>query len=324
MIENWLRRSNTESTGRKLKILTFPTHERFETNLAETGHEFYSFPHPDLKTWDHISPLPKNYNLMPKGLFYPSDGYDLILAQGRYGQFDLAQDLNRMLQIPIISVEHSCVNPSLDYNTIQKMGRMVADVNVFTSEYSASSWNTLGINRNINIIEYGVDSNLFAPNNKKKHKQVLTVAEADKKNDVVLNYSGWERITAKLPGKLIDLSIPYTLEELVNQYNSSAVYLNTTLHHPMPMPLLEAMSCGCAVVALDACGLSKVIEHGVNGMISENEHEVIDYCNLLLNDEELAKTLGENARQTVLERFNKERFIDEWNEIFQKTYEASI
>jgi glycosyltransferase involved in cell wall biosynthesis len=324
MIENWIRRSNTESKGKKFKILTFPTHERFETNLAETGHEFYSFPHPDFKMWDSSVPPPENYNIMPKGLFYPSDGYDFILTQNRYGQFGLAQELNKMLQIPVISLEHACVNPSMDYNTIQKLSRMVGDVNIFTSEYSASSWNAIGVSRNINIIEYCVDSDLFAPNKKKRHKQVLTVNEADKGNDVVLNYSGWERITEKLPSKLIDLSIPYTLEELVKEYNSSSVYLNTTLHHPCPIPLLEAMSCGCAVVALDACGLSKVIEHGVNGMVSENEHEVIEYCNLLLNDEKLAKTLGENARQTILERFNKERFINEWNEIFQKTYEASI
>jgi glycosyltransferase involved in cell wall biosynthesis len=59
-------------------------------------------------------------------------------------------------------------------------------------------------------------------------------------------------------------------------------------------------------------------------MISKNEDEVIGYCNLLLENTGLARTLGENARQTILERFSKERFIKEWNEIFQKTYEASI
>lgn len=330
MIENWIRRSNTESKGKKLRILTFPTHERYETNLAKTGHEFFSFPHPDLKGWDHLTPAPENYNIMPQGLFYPSDGYDLILAQHRYGQFTLAQELNQILEIPIICLEHTTINPGMDYNTIQKLGRMVGDVNVFISEYSASAWNTIGINRNINVIEHCVDSELFAPNlAKKKKKYVLTVANDFKNRDFVLNYSGWERITANIPRKLVGnnpgISLPaVSVNKLVDEYNSCSVYLNTTTYSPIPMSLLEAMSCGCAVVALDSCDIPNVIKHGFNGMISENEHELIDYCNLLLNDEELAKTLGENARQTILERFNEERFINEWKEIFQKTYEASL
>lgn len=330
MIENWIRRSNTESKGKKFRILTFCTHERYETNLAETGHEFFSFQHSDLKTWDYLTPVPKNYNIMPQNVFYPSDGYDFILAQSRYGQFELAQELNKNLGIPIISLEHTTINPGMDYNSMQKLGRMVGDVNVFISDYSASVWNSIGIDRNINVIEHCVDSELFAPDpTKKKKKYVLTVANEFKSRDFVLNYSGWERITANIPRKLVGnnpgISLPsISVKKLVDEYNSCSVYLNTTTYSPIPMSLLEAMSCGCAVVALDSCNIPNVIKHGVNGLISKDESELIEYCNLLLENTELATTLGNNARQTILERFNQERFISEWNEIFQKTHEASL
>ncbi len=37
----------------------------------------------------------------------------------------------------------------------------------------------------------------------------------------------------------------------------------------------------------------------------------------LIKDEKLAQTLGENARKTILAKFNEDRFILEWNKIFQ-------
>lgn len=327
MISNWIRRSNNKPE--KLRILTFATHERYETNLCKTGHDFYSFQHPDLKLWDHLTKVPDNYHLMPVGKLYPDEGYDIILAQSRYGQFGFAQEINQRLQIPIISLEHTTINPTLTYNNIQQLGRMEGDVNVFISEYSASAWNAIGINRNLNVIEHCVNSELFAPLDIKKKNYVLTVANEFKNRDAVLNYSGWERITANIPKKLVGnnpgLSLPcVSVKKLVEEYNSCSVYLNTTTFSPIPMSLLEAMSCGCAVVSTDTCDIPNVIKHGYNGMISENEEELIQYCNLLLEDKELAKTLGENARQTIIERFGIERFISEWNEIFNKTYEASL
>ena len=33
-----------------------------------------------------------------------------------------------------------------------------------------------------------------------------------------------------------------------------------------------------------------------------------------------AKELGENARQTILEKFNEDSFVGNWNNIFNKAY----
>jgi glycosyltransferase involved in cell wall biosynthesis len=39
-----------------------------------------------------------------------------------------------------------------------------------------------------------------------------------------------------------------------------------------------------------------------------------------LADPERAKKMGQAARETVKEKFSEERFINEWNTIFDKTY----
>jgi glycosyltransferase involved in cell wall biosynthesis len=325
--KNWIRNIN-KSPDEKLRILTFPTHERYETNLAKTGHKFFSFQHPKLKKWDKTTVLPDNYYLLNS--LYPSDDYDLILAQSRFGQFQLAQEINQHLRIPIISLEHTTITPNFSYNDVMAFGQMQGDVNVFISNDSANVWNSVGISRNLNVIEHCVNSDLFAPSKTlKKKNYVLTVANQFQSRDYCLNYTGWKNITSNIPYKLVGdnpgLSLPSVgVKKLVEEYNQCSVYLNTTTFSPIPMSLLEAMSCGCAVVSTATCDIPNVIEHGVNGLISNNEEELKEYCNRLLNDEPYARQLGEEARKTIINRFSIERFVKEWNEIFRKTKEASI
>ena len=40
---------------------------------------------------------------------------------------------------------------------------------------------------------------------------------------------------------------------------------------------------------------------------------------VLLKDENLAKELGDNARKTIVEQYNLERFIDNWNNLLYST-----
>jgi glycosyltransferase involved in cell wall biosynthesis len=321
---NYIRREPKD----KLNILTFSTHERYETNLCKTGHNFFSVQYPGLKTWDGSVSVPENYHLMPVGSFYPNNGYDLILAQSRYGQFDLAEKINEKLKIPIISLEHTTITPDLKPN-LGRFARMVGDVNVFISDYSASVWHSIGIDRNMNVIEHCVNTEVFKPTDVEKTKTVLTVANDFIKRDYCLNYSGWCRITKTLPVRLIGdtpgLSAPaLSIDNLVSNYNKCSVYLNTTTLSPIPMSLLEAMACGCAVVSTATCAIPDFIEHGVDGLLSNDEDELHRYCLELLNDEDKRTQLGLNARKKILERCSEERFLKEWNTIFAKTYEASL
>ena len=86
------------------------------------------------------------------------------------------------------------------------------------------------------------------------------------------------------------------------------------------MSLLEAMACSCAVVSTATCMMPDIIEHGVNGMLfPANKPEVgLKYIKELMDDEDMAKELGKQARLTMEEHFGIDRFVDDWNNVFNK------
>jgi glycosyltransferase involved in cell wall biosynthesis len=49
--------------------------------------------------------------------------------------------------------------------------------------------------------------------------------------------------------------------------------------------------------------------------------ELTNYCNLLLDNQDLARKIGEAGRQTILERFNITNFVENWNNVFKTTVE---
>ena len=111
-----------------------------------------------------------------------------------------------------------------------------------------------------------------------------------------------------------------SVDELVKNYQESLVYINPSTLSPVPTSMLEAMSCGCAVVSTATCEIPNIIEHGVNGFMSNDESELRGYIDQLLADPELAREMGRSARKTIEEKFSEDRFINEWNSIFDKTY----
>lgn len=304
-------------------ILTFNTHERYQTQIAKTGHNFYVFNFDGGKDWySGHAPMPSNYYQLPKNSIYPGITFDFIFVNSKFGQFQTAVQINSSLQIPVLVLEHTLPHTNWPKQHLEYFQKMVGDVNVFITNYSRDKWGIKG-----EVINHSIDTELFAPISGEwiRKDQVLTVAHDFIKRDYALNYQGWERITNGLPrvvvGDTEGLSRQSkSVEELVKTYQESLVYINPSVLSPIPTSMLEAMSCGCAVVSTATCEIPNIIKHGENGFISNDEGELRQYIDTLLNNPELAKKMGESARQTVIEKFSEERFINEWNNIFDKTY----
>lgn len=308
-------------------ILTFPTHERYETELCKTNHEFYALNIQNMKKWNiQQTDIPTNYHILPENQLCNYLDFDFILVQSKFGQFQLAQNINQQLGLPIICLEHTLPTPStMNSNQIDQMRQMRGDVNVFISEFSKAAWKMDGV-----VIHHGLDTNTFKPNEsiENKNATVLTVANDFVNRDYCLNFSGWKRVTdgiaTVLVGDTKNLSVPAkNIEELVLQYNKCSVYFNSSTLSPIPMSLLEAMSCGCAVVSTATCMIPEIIKNGYNGYISNNEEELKNYIVSILNDENLRKELGKNARETIINKFSETEFVRQWNILFNKVYEES-
>lgn len=292
-----------------------PTHERYETQLCKTGHNFYALQVDGSKVWNKDqTAIPSNYHILPKNNFYEIIDFDLILSQSKFGQFQLLKNLN--LDIPFISLEHT-VPTAPDH--VNNFSKLTGDLNIFISNYSQQAW---GIDNNSLVLHHGVDSDLFTNHGDTRQNVILTVANDFVNRDYCLNFSGWRRVVNNLPHKLIGdtpgLSLPASsTEELISEYNNAKIYFNSSTLSPIPSSLLEAMSCGCAVVSTATCMIPEIIQNGVNGFISNDESQLSKYLELLLKDDELAKKLGDKARETIQKQFGEQNFVNNWNKVFK-------
>jgi len=307
--------------------LTFPTHERYETLLCTTGHNFYSYRADGIKDWNQsYASIPDNYQLLDKDLKESQIplglDFDLILSQNKFGQYQIAHQFSKALHVPLINLEHTLPVPSWPIETLQSTHNMRGHINVFISEYSIGKWQWTD-NNDTTVVHHGVDCELFKPDvSVEKDDRILSVVNDWINRDWCCGFNIWQRVANKLPtfvvGDTPGLSEPAkNTEELVKNYQTSRIFLNTSTISPVPTALLEAMACGCAVVSTATCMIPEIITNGINGYVSNDEKELEQYLINLLNDEELAQKLGNEARKTIMERFSQQQFVRNWDNIFQ-------
>jgi hypothetical protein len=320
-------RSATRKKDGPLNILTFPTHERYETGLCQTGHNFYAYRAQGIKDWNtKYGPTPDNYILLDSNLKenqVPSYvEFDLILSQNKFGQFQTAYPLAQRMNLPLISLEHTLPMPQWSQAQRNQLKSMRGQMNIFISEYSLGEWQWQDNNGDTRIIHHMVDTDVFTFSDKPRTPQILSVVNDWINRDWCCNFQGWQRITNGLPVRMLGdtpgLSQPApSIPDLVNEYQSSRIFINTSTISPVPTALLEAMACGCACVSLSTCMIPEIIKDGVNGIISNDEKVLKNACEYLLKNEQFAIELGQNARQTIVEHFHKDRFLNQWNNVFR-------
>lgn len=316
--------------SRKLNILTFTTHERYESHLCRTGHNFYAINYG--KEWDSdYADIPQNYqriNYIPEYL-----DIDIVLAHTSCERLQITHDilsqtknslLNR-LAVPILRHTHTLPDIRLDVEEQIKIFKSIPVYqNSFISNFSRNVW---GYNENnACVIEHGIDTDFWHPDDFKRENLCLSVVNDWPNRDWCCGFNLWKETILDLPamvvGKCPGFSIPAkSTTELRNVYQRSKIFYNTSLHSPVPTAMLEAMACGCAVVSTATCMIPELIENGVNGFISNDPKELRSYLELLLSDNDLAKTFGDNARKTIIEKYNLEKFCNNWNKLLYSTIE---
>jgi glycosyltransferase involved in cell wall biosynthesis len=107
---------------------------------------------------------------------------------------------------------------------------------------------------------------------------------------------------------------------LVNYYRESDICAVPSLYENFPNSVLEAMSCGRAVVASDTGGIPEVIEDGVSGLLVKtgDAHELAEKIIRLLKDKDLRDSLGFNARKRIKIMYSKEVIAKVVEGVYQK------
>ncbi len=123
------------------------------------------------------------------------------------------------------------------------------------------------------------------------------------------------------PVNYINLGEIDDANKMAEVYSAADVYVLPTLADNLPNTVLESMACGTPVVAFDVGGISDAVKHMETGYLvqSGNTEELAEGIQKILENEELAKTMGSNGRNLVLENFTCElqaqSFYNLYNEL---------
>ena len=312
-----------------LNVLTSPTHEGHAYTMKDLPHTFYLFRAPNIKDWNpKYRPLPPNHILLNPDRGHnqipPYVEIDVCLSQNTVGQYQVFRQYADANQLPLISLEHCIVTPGITPSQVRQRRRHLrADLHVFISEVSCIEWGYDPGGADVVILHHGVNTDLFKPSTKVP-KNIIGVAVNDFINrGNILGYKEFREATQGMPLKVIGdtpgLSRPAAdFNELVEFYQNISVFLNTSVYSPIPSVVLEAAASGCAVVSTDHCMLKDIFTHEVDVLFANDGPTMRRYCSYLLANPEQARTLGANARQTIIEKFPLDGFLKKWDEVLHK------
>jgi len=215
------------------------------------------------------------------------------------------------------------------------MYNMCATVMVPSQEV-AELMTLLGIHSRKNIVRLGVDSERFCPPKDKKEAKRAVGLDPDSyligfigrlalEKDLKTLYRAFSRVYAKhRDSRLIivgdgredvkqmfrrkeSIILLGPKEDVVPYFQALDVHVLTSLVETANLSTLEAMSCGCAVVATPVGYVKEYIKDKMNGLIIPKQDSFTLSKKLdLLRSRQLREELGGNARKTILEKFSIE------------------
>ena len=195
-----------------------------------------------------------------------------------------------------------------------------------------------GIEGKIIIIPNYVDTNLFSPDPGRlssrrlifvgrfsAQKNLSSLIEAIAPLDTELEIIGTGELEQKLKnqasasGANVTFSGAIPNEKLPISLNRAAVFVLPSLYEGHPKALLEAMSCGLAVIGTDVDGIRELICHGEIGWLCQPDVASIRTAIIhLLEYPEIREDLGRNARKYVVKHFSIDQIANQEFELYQR------
>jgi glycosyltransferase involved in cell wall biosynthesis len=99
------------------------------------------------------------------------------------------------------------------------------------------------------------------------------------------------------------------MPQLLNSYE---VFVLPSFYEGAPKALLEAMSCGLAVLGTNVEGIKEFVLHGENGWLlgGTDAESIRDGLTELLSNRSLIKRLQDNARQFIVSNFSLQSLVE--------------
>lgn len=108
--------------------------------------------------------------------------------------------------------------------------------------------------------------------------------------------------------------------EIYKYFAASDIFVFPTLYEPFGLVILEAMASGLPVIVSEIAGAAELIENWKDGVKLQNPKnymEMVDKLNALIEDDDLRKKLGKNARKKA-EKYSWEVTAKQMLEVFEE------
>ena len=307
-----LVRSVKRKRDDKLKIITFcETEEKYNSLLAQTGHDFYLWNEGIESKWNElVENRPSNIYKLPnvsKNIY--ENYFDLVICHNRIEQYNISSALSESLHLPIVVIDHcgeKVLKPSPIFSNvttpdIKLLYKRDFVVNVCTHPKLVKEWPHE--NKGSIVINTAVDTEKFQP------------ANVEKSFSIVLD-NFIPAPVAQFLSPLNKYSIISTdREDKTNLYNQGSVFINTWKN--INIKLLEAMSCGTVPICIETPEITHVVKNKETGFIVKDIEEMVSLIDKIQNKEINIEQMSKNAREYIIKNHNIDLFINKWNQVFQ-------
>ncbi|CZE47014.1 N,N'-diacetylbacillosaminyl-diphospho-undecaprenol alpha-1,3-N-acetylgalactosaminyltransferase [Campylobacter geochelonis] len=108
--------------------------------------------------------------------------------------------------------------------------------------------------------------------------------------------------------------------DICELYKSAYMFVLPSYKEGFPITVLEAMSMSLPVVVSDCDGCVEAVKDGANGLICKmkDSADLASKIESLLDDENMAKKMGENGRNMVLEKYDEKIIVEKYIEIYKE------
>lgn len=255
-----------------------------------------------------------NYFLFNQKIFKKNKTIQIMHGNFIYYLKDLLKKLKYFDTLVILSNKQ--INEwKKHHKNIQVIPNFIPFISEKTSDYKQK--NILSIGRMTSNDEKGFLRlieiwNSIQKNKKYKDWTLTIVGEGELKNTIE------EKIKENnLENSIILKSFT---KEIEKEYLNASIYVMASRWEGFPMVLLEASSYALPIIAFDInTGPSELIKNEKSGFLIEdgNLKSFADKLEILMDDENLRKTMGGGAKNIVKTKFSKEVIMGKWEELLK-------
>ncbi len=313
--------TDTKTRTQDRTLLVFNCHEPWVHQLGLLGYRLDIIVNLQGKYnpgWDErMRPVPAHARLitLPEALAFAGSYYCIIthnvadLLDVRHRREPRILVLHHTLE-GRLEEEHVHCDPNAYKETLHRYTELVGAHVVATSMFKGESWGFTD-----DIVQFGIDVDSYLPYSGAKASG-LRICNFVHSRRKILRWDFHEAAFQGIPVTLVghNPDIPGVeaardWDDLKKTLQAHRFYIHTAdprLEAGHNMATAEAMAAGLPV--LGNRHPTSPIRHGITGFLSDDPLELRRYARILLEDLDLARMMGQQAKQTVAERFSSTQF----------------